>query len=131
MRMAFIFLYVQHDNLSLRAPAGLDLGFCATHQTTSLVFTLENTGEIEAPYRWDVPEPFRLVPRQGVVAVGKSHEITVSIILQDASETMCCYSRDRYAFRTPGNCNTILNLRGMSIPPRVMLYKDLPPSKAN
>jgi hypothetical protein len=224
------------DNLSLKVPSGLDLGFCATHQTTSIVFKLENTGEIDAPYRWDVPAPFHLVPSQGVVAVGKSHEMTVSIIPQDASvfvaQAICyvgegvhaiipepiitmklssigkfayinlsdpfisfdevvsgtvpdkkeialinnsvvpaefalirldndrdevfgiepkngiipplseipitieykalamgCYSRDRYAFRTPGNCNTILNLRGMSMPPRVMLYKDVPPSK--
>eukprot|EP01033_Poteriospumella_lacustris_P005515 gene5515-3931_t len=226
------------DNLALRAPSGLDLGFCATHQTTSMVFKLENIGEIDAPYRWDIPPPFHLVPSQGVVPVGKYHEITVSIIPQDASvfvsQAVCyvgegvhaiipepvitmkvssigkfayinlsdalvsfeevvsgtvperkeialinnsvvpaefalirldndrdevfviepkvgvippqseiavtidyralamgCYSRDRYAFRTPGNCNTILNLRGMSMPPRVMLYKDVPPSKEN
>ena len=67
------------DNLSLKAPEGLDLGYCATHQITQLTFHLVINGEIDAPYEWDVPEPFSLVPSSGVAPVGKFHEITLSI----------------------------------------------------
>lgn len=67
------------DNLALRAPSGLDLNFCATHQITQLTFKLENIGEVDAPYRWEVPKPFRLVPSEGTVPVGQYHDITLSI----------------------------------------------------
>lgn len=226
------------DNLALRAPTGLDLGYCATHQITQLIFKLENVGEVDAPYKWEVPAPFTLFPSEGIVPVGRHHDITLSIRPEDASvfvaQAVCrvgegvhaiipepiimtklsaigkfayinlsdalvsfeevvsgvkperkeiallnnsvvpaefglirldndrdevfviepkggiipprsevavtieyralamgCYSHDRYAFRTPGNCNTILNLRGMSMAPRVKLYKEVVPSKEN
>jgi hypothetical protein len=225
------------DNLSLKAPEGLDLGFCATHQISQLTFKLVNTGEIDAPYEWDVPEPFRLVPSSGTVPVGKFHEITLSIRPTDASvfvaQALChvgrgvhaiipqptlvtklsaigkfafisvsddvvsfdevvsgmlpdnkeivlannsvvpaefslirldsdrdevfevtpkngiipprseiavsvsyrplamgVYTHDRYAFRTPGNCNTVFNLKGTAMPPKVTLVKDVVPTKA-
>ncbi len=224
------------DNLSLQAPEGLDLGYCTTHQITQMTFHLINTGEIDAPYEWDVPEPFSLVPSQGVVPVGKSHEITLSIRPTDASvfvaQAIChvgrgvhaiipqpiistklsaigkfayislsdnvvsfdevvsgmipeskeivlsnssvvpaefqlirldndrdevfdihpkqgiipprsevnviinyralamgCYTHDRYAYRTPGNCNTVLTLKGTSMPPKITLYKEVVPTK--
>jgi hypothetical protein len=226
------------DNLSLKAPEGLDLGYCATHQITQLTFHLVNNGEIDAPYEWDVPEPFSLVPSSGVVPVGKFHEITLSIRPTDASvfvaQALChvgrgvhaiipnpvlvtklsaigkfayiavsdqvvsfdevvsgmipeakeivlannsvvpaefqlirldsdrdevfdihpksgvipprgelpvsiqyralamgCYTHDRYAFRTPGNCNTVFTLKGTSMPPRVTLFKEVVPAKAS
>ena len=223
------------DQLSLRAPEGLDLGYCTTHQITSLTFHLVNTGEVDAPYEWDVPEPFSLVPSSGIVPVGTHHDITLSIRPIDASvfvaQAVCkvgqgvhaiipnplivtklsaigkfayinlsdhmlsfeevvsgtkpeqkeivlynnsvvpaefslirldgdrdevfdiepksgvipprseipvyinyralamgCYTLDRYAFRTPGNCNTILTLKGTSMPPKVSIFKDTPPA---
>jgi hypothetical protein len=75
----------------------------------------------------DRDEVFGIEPKIGVIPPLSDIPITIEY----KALAMGCYSRDRYAFRTPGNCNTILNLRGMSMPPRVMLYKDLPPSKAN
>ncbi|KAJ1414898.1 hypothetical protein B484DRAFT_434867, partial [Ochromonadaceae sp. CCMP2298] len=34
------------------------MGFCTTHQYTTLKFLLTNEGEIEAPFQWDSPYPF-------------------------------------------------------------------------
>jgi hypothetical protein len=39
------------------------------------------------------------------------------------------YTHDRYAFRTPGNCNTILTVKATTMPPKVTLYKDVLPVK--
>jgi hypothetical protein len=224
------------DKLALQAPEGLDLGYCATHQITQLTFHLTNIGEIDAPYEWDVPEPFQLVPSKGIVPAGKFHEITLSIRPVDASvfvaQALChvgkgihaiipdpvivtklsaigkyayislsdslvsfeevtsgmipetkeivlantsvvpaeyqlirldsdrdevfeihpksgvipprsevavtinyralamgCYSHDRYAYRTPGNCSTVFTIKGTSMPPKVSLYKDVVPMK--
>eukprot|EP01036_Dinobryon_divergens_P025376 gene25376-33916_t len=134
------------DKLILEAPSGLDFGYCPTHQVTTKVFSLENTGEVDAPYYWDVPAPFELSPMSGVIPAGRSQEIIVRIVPLDASVfvpssgtilplsevtvvvrytplAMGCYSLDRYHFRTPGNCNTLLTCCGMTMPPKVTLYK--------
>lgn len=65
------------SKLVLTVPSGLDFGFCATHQTTQDSFVLTNSGEVEAPFRWEVPAPFVLEPMSGVLPVGKSQIIRV------------------------------------------------------
>jgi len=73
------------DKLILNAPESLDLGFCTTHQITTLKFMLTNDGEIDAPFAWDSPAPFRLTPAAGTIPVGCQEEITVTIMPEDAS----------------------------------------------
>ena len=38
------------DKLIVKAPYGLDLGFCPTYQTTEETFELTNNGEVDAPF---------------------------------------------------------------------------------
>eukprot|EP00601_Ochromonadales_sp_CCMP2298_P000142 CAMPEP_0173186028 /NCGR_PEP_ID=MMETSP1141-20130122/9901_1 /TAXON_ID=483371 /ORGANISM="non described non described, Strain CCMP2298" /LENGTH=511 /DNA_ID=CAMNT_0014109659 /DNA_START=83 /DNA_END=1614 /DNA_ORIENTATION=- len=73
------------DKLVLTCPPALDMGFCTTHQYTTLKFLLTNEGEIEAPFQWDSPYPFVLTPATGSIAVGCSEEITITIMPTDAS----------------------------------------------
>jgi hypothetical protein len=73
------------EKLILSAPFGVDLGWCPTCQTTATYFKLENTGEIDAPFRWEPSPPFVLEPSQGVIPMGKAVDIRVSIYPSDAS----------------------------------------------
>lgn len=65
--------------LLVSVPPGIDMGFCPTHQLTQKTFQMENYGEIEAPFRWEVPYPFQLSPSEGVIAVGQRQDVTISI----------------------------------------------------
>ena len=73
------------DKLMVSVPYGVDLGYCPTHQTTSMTFRLENSGEVDAPFRWETPIPFVLEPMQGVIPIGNYVDIKVSIYPVDAS----------------------------------------------
>jgi hypothetical protein len=73
------------SKLIVTTPYGTDLGFCPTHQITSTTFQLTNTGEVEAPFRWEAPTPFVLNPMEGIVAIGQSMDIEVSIFPTDAT----------------------------------------------
>lgn len=220
------------DKLILSAPVSLDLGFCTTHQITTIKFDLVNDGEVDAPFSWDSPTPFRLDPASGIIQVGCKEEITVTIMPEDASVyasvavchvgtgvhaiipepivrtklsakakyahlsisesevnfnevvsgisaapkhlklrntsvvpaeftlvrfdtdrdeifgvypksgivpplseidvtvtytalAMGCYSLDRYSFRTPGGCNSVLSCKATSMPPKITLCKEV------
>ena len=67
----------------------------------------------------DRDEVFNITPKSGVILPRSEIPITI----QYSALAMGCYSLDRYAFRTPGNCNTTLTLKGMTMPPTVSLYK--------
>lgn len=71
--------------LLVSTPTGIDMGFCPTHQLTQKTFQMENYGEIEAPFRWEVPYPFELSPAEGVIPVGQVQDITISINPKAAS----------------------------------------------
>ena len=73
------------DKLVVEAPDGLDLNYCPIHQTTSRVFKLFNVGEVKAPFRWESPLPYVIEPMSGVIPIGKSADIRVSIYPLDAS----------------------------------------------
>ena len=73
------------NKLILSCIREMDLGFCSTHQFTIKSFQLVNEGEVDAPFQWDLPSPFVLKPSSGIVPVGKSQEIVVSIKPEDAS----------------------------------------------
>lgn len=73
------------SKLQISTPFGVDLGFCPTHQITRQSFQLENIGEIDAPYRWETPYPFKLSPSEGIIPVGHKHDIEITIEPQDAS----------------------------------------------
>lgn len=73
------------SKLVVSAPFGVDLGYCATHQTTNLIFQISNVGEVDAPFYWKSPYPFVLEPSEGVIPVGESVDIRVSIFPEDAT----------------------------------------------
>ena len=73
------------DRLVLSSPFGLDMGYCPTHQTTAVIFQLTNAGEVDAPFSWQQAQPFVIEPSFGVVPVGQSQSIRVSIYPTDAS----------------------------------------------
>ena len=73
------------DKLIITTPFGLDMGYCPTQQTTSVIFQLTNAGEVDAPFRWQQAQPFVIEPSEGVIPVGQSWNIRVSIFPTDAS----------------------------------------------
>jgi hypothetical protein len=73
------------EKLILSTPFGVDLGWCPAYQTTATTFKLANTGEIDAPFRWEECPPFILEPSSGVIPMGKSIDVRVSIYPTDAS----------------------------------------------
>lgn len=87
------------SNIIVTVPSGLDFGYCPTHQDTDMFFDMENSGEIEAPFRWESPFPFRIDPAQGVIPVGEKMTIRVTICPSDASvfvgknsKLLCCFA---------------------------------------
>ena len=44
------------------------------------VFSLDNAGEVDAPFHWDVPAPFELSPMSGVIPAGR---LTHSLFIND------------------------------------------------
>ncbi|CAM9246985.1 unnamed protein product, partial [Ectocarpus fasciculatus] len=72
------------SKLEVTAPFGLDFGFCTTHQTTTHTFDLINSGEVDSPFRWERADPFIISPMTGIIPVGRSQEITVTINPQGA-----------------------------------------------
>ncbi len=38
-----------------------------------------NEGEVDAPFRWEVPPPFVLEPSEGIIPVGMHQNIKVSV----------------------------------------------------
>ncbi|CAN0346344.1 unnamed protein product [Ectocarpus sp. 6 AP-2014] len=71
--------------LQVGIPVGLDFGYCQADDVSELVFFVENTGEVPAPFQWTIPPPFTMSPSEGVVAVGESKAVTCSIKPTDAS----------------------------------------------
>ncbi|CAM9254296.1 unnamed protein product, partial [Discosporangium mesarthrocarpum] len=71
--------------LQVSIPSGMDLGYCQADDTSSRVFYVKNTGEVPAPFAWEVPQPFSISPSTGVAAVGESIPITCSLKPADAS----------------------------------------------
>lgn len=65
--------------LEASCPACLDLGLCPTAEIARRSFLLTNEGEVDAPFEWTTPPPFQSEPHKGVVAVGKSVNMTVSV----------------------------------------------------
>ena len=51
----------------------------------SVTFTMNNIGEVDAPFRWNVPAPFSLEPSSGIIPAMKSLDIIVRISPEDAS----------------------------------------------
>ena len=89
------------SKLQVAAPLGVDLGFTATHQRSYRIFQLDNFGEVDAPYRWDVPYPFVLEPAEGIIPRGHKQDIRVSIVPSEASvyvsEAVCHVGEDVHA----------------------------------
>lgn len=72
------------DKLIVDAPEGIDMGYCTTHQLTTITFKMINSGEIDAPFSWDPPFPFQFEPREGVIGVGHSIDIKVHLRPEEA-----------------------------------------------
>jgi hypothetical protein len=42
-------------SLAVELPAGIDFGFCPTIETTDKVFSMRNSGQIDASFEWNIP----------------------------------------------------------------------------
>ena len=73
------------DKLIVEIDPPVDLGFCTTHQWSQSTFLMHNTGEVDAPFRWDAATPFVLEPSVGIIPAKKSQLITLSLFPLDAS----------------------------------------------
>lgn len=73
------------DKLMIQCPDGVDMGFCTAYQESTVTFKMVNTGEDDAPFRWEAPKPFAFEPMKGTIPVGHSQDITVTIFPTDAS----------------------------------------------
>jgi len=67
------------STLQATVPEGLDFGLCPAAETSERVFQIVNTGQVPAPFEWNVPAPFRIEPMRGVVGVGESVAIVASV----------------------------------------------------
>ncbi|CAM9110495.1 unnamed protein product, partial [Laminaria digitata] len=65
--------------LQVVLPIGLDFGYCQADDVSERVIFVRNTGEVAAPFLWEVPPPFKMSPPEGVVQVGESKPVTCSI----------------------------------------------------
>ncbi|OQS03825.1 hypothetical protein THRCLA_03886 [Thraustotheca clavata] len=77
--------------LRIDLPNGLDFGFCPTSETTDYVFQLRNTGQIDARFKWNLPDagehgrPFALTPATGEIKAGQVLDITSTFSPKSAS----------------------------------------------
>jgi hypothetical protein len=65
--------------LELSFPSGLDMGYVQVGTTSECSFMIKNTGQVDAPFHCDSPQPFTLTPGSGVVPVGSSIRIVCSV----------------------------------------------------
>ena len=87
--------------LATPEPTGVDLGFCTTHQTSAMTFVMHNTGEVDAPYRWENAAPFVLEPASGVIPAKRAQVVTVSLFPLDASVFVSQVRTNVTHFRKP------------------------------
>jgi hypothetical protein len=73
------------EKLVVSSPFGIDMGFCPTYQTTSDTFEISNDGAVDAPFRWEQPEGFLLEPSEGIIPIGRSCTIKVSVVPTEAT----------------------------------------------
>ena len=81
-------------------PDDIDFEFCPTAEITTQLFTLENTGQIDATFMWDLPDtadheqpPFALQPSSGEICAGENIKITARFSPTSAT-----------SFVTPARC---------------------------
>jgi hypothetical protein len=65
--------------LELALPSGLDMGYVQVDTTSECSFFIKNTGQVDAPFHCDSPQPFVLTPGSGTVPVGSSTRIVCSV----------------------------------------------------
>ncbi|EQC35106.1 hypothetical protein SDRG_07340 [Saprolegnia diclina VS20] len=77
--------------LRVELPSGLDFGFCPTAETTDVVFQLKSTGQIDASFRWSLPDagehgrPFKITPSSGEIKAGQVLDVTARFAPRTAS----------------------------------------------
>ena len=87
---------------------------------------LRNTSVVPAEFtlvRFDADrdEVFGVYPKSGVVPPLSEIAVTVTY----TALAMGCHSLDRYSFRTPGGCNSVLACKATAMPPRITLCKEV------
>lgn len=64
----------------LQLPKALSLPTCAVYGTSEATFVLGNVSDMQTRFRWDVPEPFSLIPASGVL--DPSCEVRTKVLFQ-------------------------------------------------
>jgi len=54
-----------------------DFGFCPVNEVAQQTLSIDNIGEVPAPFQWQFQGPFEFSPSHGVVDAGKSQQVVV------------------------------------------------------
>uniref|UniRef100_K3WH51 Uncharacterized protein n=1 Tax=Globisporangium ultimum (strain ATCC 200006 / CBS 805.95 / DAOM BR144) TaxID=431595 RepID=K3WH51_GLOUD len=112
-------------SLAVELPAGIDFGFCPTIETTDKVFSMRNSGQIDASFEWNIPgagdhgSPFAVYPASGRVKAGETIELTASFCPNCASvyvATTACFVRpdDGESFASATKLEKLMKISGIS-----------------
>jgi hypothetical protein len=61
----FIPVSAQINTISIKIPAGIDMGYCTTNQKSSIYVSMVNIGDIDTSFKWSTAGPFNLYPSMG------------------------------------------------------------------
>ncbi|NXX97356.1 CFA65 protein, partial [Centropus bengalensis] len=64
----------------LSFPAAVQLPICAVHSFTETTFPVRNTGDLIAPFAWEIASPFYMIPDSGILNPGA--ECIVKVVFQ-------------------------------------------------
>lgn len=73
------------SRLGSSIPPSVQFGLVPVNEPTSVAFTLDNTGQVPASFRWDCPAPFVVEPASGIVQPGESAELVCTILADNAA----------------------------------------------
>jgi hypothetical protein len=107
----------------------LDFGFCPVKESTTRTITLRNVGELDTAFKWDVLDPFKITPREGVVKRKEQTKITVEFSPTQAmpflATSVCTYGDVQRTFDSPENeISKIMNIHGVGKMSHLLISSD-------
>ena len=72
--------------LEVGAPQDIDMGLVPVAEASEAILPLQNSGQVDAWYEVDTPQPFTVTPSRGRLGAGDTARLTVTVIPSDASK---------------------------------------------
>ncbi|KAJ3093236.1 hypothetical protein HK100_006746, partial [Physocladia obscura] len=69
----------------LEYPDSIDFVLCPVKETAKRVFQLQNIGELESAFLWEISKPFKITPKEGILAPGQSINVSIEFKPENAS----------------------------------------------